>query len=109
MLSIGQDSPVEVVSCEFYLWLEGRDHFCVFADAHDDLDGAAVTESEKLLESDGMDVLRLVEGDEEEEGKFGEWFWLEDGIFFEDLMGELVSVLQHFCFEEEVDEVAEGE
>lgn len=72
MLSVGKDSPVEVIPCEFYLGLEGRYQLCVFADAHDDLDGAAVTESEKLLESDGMDVLRLVEGDEEEEGEFRE-------------------------------------
>lgn len=72
MLGIGQDSPVEVLPCEFYLGLEGRDHLCVFADAHDDLDGAGITKSEKLLESDGMDVLWLVEGDQEQEGELGE-------------------------------------
>lgn len=110
MLRLGQDSLVEVIPRELYFGLEGRDGLCVLADAHDDLDGAAgVTESEKLLESDGMDVLWLVEGDEEEEGEFGERPGLEDGVFFEDLMGEIVFVLQHLCFEEEVDEVAEGE
>lgn len=109
MLSLGQHSLGEVIPCEFYLGFKGRDYLCALADPHDDLDGAAgEAESEKLLESDRMDVFGLVEGDEEEKGEFGERSGFEDRIFFEDFGGKIVFALQDFCLEEEVNEVAEG-
>lgn len=72
MFSLGQNLPVEVVPRELYLGLKGRDGLCIFADAHNNLNGAGVAESEKLLESDGMDVLWFVESDEEKESEFRE-------------------------------------
>lgn len=83
---------------------------CISAYSHDD-SGLfwVLAQFGQLGEGYGMDVFRLVDGDEEDKGKLIEGLLAKEGVGCEKLLLQLVSLLDHAVLEEEIDEVREGE
>lgn len=68
-----------------------------------------ITEIDELMESDGVDVVWLVQRNEEEEGVLGKRFCLQERVLSENAGALRMSFLQQAFLEEQIDEIAEGE